>query len=115
MYELGGVLAEIMGKYYPELVSREEIIRNVTKEEEESFLRTLETGTRLLEQYMETAKANGKKSISGRDAFILYDTYGFPFDLTQLILRENDLSADQEGFNREMEKQRTLSGNKSIQ
>lgn len=64
------------------------------KEEEESFLRTLETGIRLLEKTMNETKAAGKTEISGVDAFTLYDTFGFPFDLTELILRENGLTAD---------------------
>ena len=81
----------------PELKAQQALIEKV-KEEEESFLRTLETGIRLLEKTMNETKAAGKTEISGVDAFTLYDTFGFPFDLTELILRETVLTADVKGF-----------------
>ena len=87
------------------------LIEKVMKEEEESFLRTLETGIRLLEKTMNEAKAAGKTEISGVDAFTLYDTFGFPFDLTELILRENGLTADVKGFEAEMQKQKERARN----
>ena len=93
MYKLLPVLIENMGGAYPELKAQQALIEKVMKEEEESFLRTLETGIRLLEKTMNETKAAGKTEISGVDAFTLYDTFGFPFDLTELILRENGLTA----------------------
>ena len=82
------------------------MIEKVIKEEEESFLRTLETGIRLLDKKMEETKAAGKTVLNGVDAFTLYDTYGFPLDLTELILRENGMEADIEAFNKAMQKSR---------
>lgn len=94
MYKLLPVLIENMGEAYPELEAQRELISKVIKEEEDSFLRTLETGIRLLDKTMADAKAAGKTEISGKDAFTLYDTFGFPLDLTELILRENGMTAD---------------------
>ena len=84
------------------------MIEKVIKEEEESFLRTLETGIRLLDKKMEETKAAGKTVLNGVDAFTLYDTYGFPLDLTELILRENGMEADIEEFNKAMQKQKDV-------
>ncbi|WP_293707283.1 alanine--tRNA ligase [uncultured Parabacteroides sp.] len=106
MYALLPVLIETMGDAYPELVAQKTLIEKVIKEEEESFLRTLETGIRLLDKKMEETKAEGKTVISGVDAFTLYDTFGFPLDLTELILRENGMEANIEEFNAEMQKQK---------
>ena len=111
MYKLLPVLIENMGGAYPELKAQQALIEKVMKEEEESFLRTLETGIRLLEKTMNETKAAGKTEISGVDAFTLYDTFGFPFDLTELILRENGLTADVKGFEAEMQKQKELARN----
>ena len=111
MYKLLPVLSENMGGAYPELKAQQALIEKVMKEEEESFLRTLETGIRLLDKTMAETKAAGKTEISGVDAFTLYDTFGFPFDLTELILRENGLTADVKGFEAEMQKQKERARN----
>ncbi len=106
MYKLLPVLIDNMGDAYPELKAQQELIGKVIKEEEESFLRTLETGIRLLDKTMEDAKKAGKKEISGSDAFTLYDTFGFPLDLTELILRENGMTVNEDEFNADMQKQK---------
>ena len=111
MYRLLPVLIETMGDAYPELVEQKVLIEKVMKEEEDSFLHTLETGIRLLDKKMEEAKSAGQKIISGVDAFTLYDTFGFPLDLTELILRENGMEADIEEFNKEMQKQKERARN----
>lgn len=111
MYKLLPVLIETMGDAYPELIAQKSLIEKVIKEEEEAFLRTLETGIRLLDKKMEETKAAGKTTISGVDAFTLYDTYGFPLDLTELILREHGMNADIEEFNVEMQKQKERARN----
>jgi len=100
------VLIETMGDAYPELISQQTLIEKVMKEEEESFLRTLENGIKLLDKTIHEAKSNNRTIIEGTDAFVLYDTYGFPLDLTELILRENQLELDKEGFEVEMQKQK---------
>ncbi|MCD8293136.1 MAG: alanine--tRNA ligase [Prevotellaceae bacterium] len=111
LYKLIPVLIEEMGGAYPELKMQEELIVKVIKEEEEAFLRTLDTGIRLLEKTMADAKAAGKETISGKDAFTLYDTFGFPLDLTELILRENGMSTDIDEFNAEMQLQKQRARN----
>ena len=111
MSNLLPVLIETMGDAYPELIAQKTLIEKVIKEEEESFLRTLETGIRLLDKKMEETKAAGKNVISGVDAFTLYDTYGFPLDLTELILRENGMEANIDEFNVEMQKQKDRARN----
>ena len=111
MYKLIPQLIEDMGVAYPELVAQQSLIEKVIKEEEDAFLRTLETGIRLLDKVMDDARKQGKTVISGKDAFTLYDTYGFPLDLTELILRENQLTVDAEEFKVEMEKQKTRARN----
>ena len=111
MYKLLPVLIETMGDAYPELIAQKTLIGKVIKEEEESFLRTLETGIRLLDKKMEETKAAGKTVLNGVDAFTLYDTYGFPLDLTELILRENGMEADIEEFNKAMQKQKERARN----
>jgi alanyl-tRNA synthetase len=114
MYKLLPVLIETMGEAYPELIARQSLIEKVMKEEEESFLRTLENGIKLLDKTIREAIANNQTQISGTEAFVLYDTYGFPLDLTGLILRENRLTLDREGFETEMLKQKDRARNAAI-
>ncbi len=106
MYRLLPVLIREMGATYPELEAQKVLISRVMKEEEDSFLRTLETGIRLLDGVMAETKAKGSDVIDGVQAFTLFDTYGFPLDLTQLICRENGLTVDEEVFQTEMQKQK---------
>lgn len=111
MYKLLPVLIDTMGDAYPELVSQKTLIEKVIKEEEDSFLKTLETGIRLLDKIMADAKHKQQTVIAGSDVFELYDTFGFPLDLTELILKENGLSANLEEFNAEMQKQKERARN----
>lgn len=111
MYKLLPALIETMGDAYPELIQQQTLIEKVMKEEEESFLRTLETGIKLLDKQIADAKVKGLTEISGVEAFTLYDTYGFPLDLTELILKENDMSVDEAGFKAEMQKQKDRARN----
>ena len=111
MYKLLPVLIDSMGDAYPELIAQKTLIEKVIKEEEEAFLRTLETGIRLLDKKMEETKAAGKSVLNGVDAFTLYDTYGFPLDLTELILRENNMEVNIDEFNVEMQKQKERARN----
>lgn len=100
-----------MGGAYPELVAQRELIGRVMKEEEDSFLRTLDKGISLLNAAMEETKANGKTELDGVQAFRLFDTYGFPLDLTELICRENGLTVDEKQFDAEMQKQKERARN----
>ncbi|NDV47756.1 alanine--tRNA ligase [Paludibacter sp. 221] len=111
MYKLIPTLISVMGGAYPELISQQQLIEKVTKEEEDSFLRTLETGIRLLDKVMDDARKDGKTEISGKEAFTLYDTFGFPLDLTELILRENNFTVNVDEFNSEMQKQKERARN----
>ncbi len=111
MYKLVPVLIETMGDAYPELIAQQNLVVKVMKEEEEAFLRTLELGIRLLDKVMSDTKAVGKTEISGVDGFTLYDTYGFPLDLTELILRENGMTINEAEFNVEMQKQKERARN----
>ncbi len=106
IYQLVPTLVKMMGDAFPELVSEKNLITNVIKEEEASFLRTLDQGLVLLENVIQ---ATTEKTISGAKAFELYDTYGFPIDLTALILRERGLNLDTEGFETELQKQKERS------
>ena len=111
MYSLVPALIQEMGSSYPELEAQKELIMKVMKEEEDSFLRTLENGIRLLNGVMEETRAAGKTVIAGDKAFTLFDTFGFPLDLTELICRENGMTVDVDGFNVEMEKQKARARN----
>ena len=111
MYKLLPVLIDNMGDAYPELIAQKGLIEKVIKEEEEAFLRTLETGIRLLDKTMADTKAAGKTEISGKDAFTLYDTFGFPLDLTELILRENGMTVNIGEFDAEMQQQKQRARN----
>jgi alanyl-tRNA synthetase len=111
MFRLVDVLKNQMGDAFPELIAQQGLIEKVMKEEEESFLRTLETGIRLLDEVMAKARKENRTEISGASAFELYDTYGFPLDLTELILRENGMTVNRVDFDAEMEKQKSRSRN----
>ena len=111
MHKLIPALIDSMGEAYPELVAQQELVVKVIKEEEDAFLRTLETGIRLLDKVMADTKAAGKTEISGVEGFTLYDTYGFPLDLTELILRENGMTVNESEFNAEMQKQKERARN----
>ena len=106
LYKLFGSLLLKMGDYYPELKNQKTLIQSVIKEEENSFLRTLDQGLILLNEIIASSKS---KLVSGKKAFELYDTYGFPVDLTSLILSENGLDLDIKSFNQELEKQKDRS------
>ncbi|WP_308993823.1 alanine--tRNA ligase [Mariniflexile litorale] len=106
IYRLVDVLSEKMGSAFPEMKSQKQLVENVIKEEEQSFLRTLDQGLVLLNRIVEDTKGN---TVSGEKAFELYDTYGFPIDLTALILSEKSLNLDEKGFNEELQKQKNRS------
>ncbi|KJD32598.1 alanyl-tRNA synthetase [Tamlana nanhaiensis] len=106
IYKLVNVLSEKMGDAFPEMVSQKQLVENVIKEEEQSFLRTLDQGLVLLNRIVEETKGD---TVSGEKAFELYDTYGFPIDLTALILSEKDLKLDEKGFEAELQKQKNRS------
>ncbi len=108
MYQLVPQLIADMGEAYPELVKQEKQITPVIKSEEEAFLRTLDKGIGLLDKLMEEAKNAGKTEISGVDVFTLKDTYGFPLDLTELILRENGFTTNEEEYNKALEHQKSM-------
>ena len=111
MYRLLPVLIREMGEAYPELPAQRELIGRVMKEEEDSFLRTLEKGITLLNNTMEETRSAGKTELDGTQAFRLFDTYGFPLDLTELICRENGLTVDNKTFDEEMAKQKARARN----
>jgi alanyl-tRNA synthetase len=111
MYKLLPTLVAEMGDAYPELPAQQLLISRVMKEEEESFLRTLATGIHLLESVIADTKAVGKNVLDGQKAFTLFDTYGFPLDLTQLICGEQGLTVDEETFQAEMQKQKDRARN----
>lgn len=115
IYQLVPVLKQQMGEQFPELKAQEALIGRVIKEEEESFLRTLETGLKLLDGIMNKTRREGLNEVNGTDAFTLYDTYGFPLDLTELILKENQLSVNQQEFSTAMEAQKNRSRNAAAQ
>ena len=114
MFKLMPVLVQEMGQAYPELLAQQELIGRVMKEEEDSFLRTLEKGINLLNGDMDELKAHAQTQLDGASAFRLFDTYGFPLDLTELICRENGYTVDEQGFNEEMEKQKARARNAAV-
>jgi alanyl-tRNA synthetase len=109
LYELTPLIAENFGDIFPEVRAQHEFIARVIQEEEASFLRTLDNGLKMLENIKAELKASKATVISGKTAFDLYDTYGFPLDLTSLIARENGFGVDEVGFGEEMQKQKTRS------
>ena len=111
LYKLVPTLVEQMGSSYPEIAKQESLISKVIKEEEDAFLRTLERGIRLMDDLVSKCRAEGGKTIKGADAFVLYDTFGFPIDLTELIAKENNLEVDLPGFEAELKKQKERSRN----
>ena len=115
MYNLVATMVNQLGDTYPELVRQQELITNVVKQEEESFLRTLSTGLTLLNRIIERLKKDGYKTVNGKEAFELYDTFGFPFDLTDLILREKGMTVSKREFDEEMAKQKNRSRSDAAQ
>ena len=111
LYKLVPVLVHEMGGAFPELPAQRELITKVIKEEEESFLRTLSNGINMLSSAIDAVKAEGKTVLDGTQAFRLFDTYGFPLDLTELICRESGISVDEEQFAAEMQKQKERARN----
>ena len=111
LYKLLPTLVEEMGEAFPELKAQQQLIAKVMKEEEDSFLRTLDKGIALLDKAMEQLKAEKKTELDGVQAFRLFDTYGFPLDLTELICRENGFTVNEEQFNVEMQKQKERARN----
>ncbi len=111
LYKLLPTLVEEMGEAFPELKAQQQLIAKVMKEEEDSFLRTLDKGIALLDKAMEQLRAEGKKELDGVQAFRMFDTYGFPLDLTELICRENGFTVDEKQFAEEMQKQKDRARN----
>ena len=111
MHLLVDTLIESMGEAYPELPAQADLIKHVIKEEEDAFLRTLDTGMKMIDGVINKAKADNQKVIDGAVAFTLYDTYGFPLDLTELILKENNMTVNKEQFDAEMAKQKERARN----
>ena len=109
LYKLVDILETQMGRHFPELTRQKDLIKKVIHEEENTFLKTLETGNRLLDQMVAKLKEQGRDTLDGADAFVLYDTYGFPLDLTELMLREQGFKVDVPGFETEMRKQKDRS------
>ena len=111
LFRLVPTLIAEMGEAYPELQAQRELIMRVMKEEEDSFLRTLSNGISMLNEAMDEVKKEGKTELDGAKAFRLFDTYGFPLDLTELICRENGLTVDEKQFDEEMQKQKQRARN----
>ena len=111
LFRLVPTLVSEMGAAYPELEAQRELIMRVMKEEEDSFLRTLSNGINMLNEAMDEVKKAGKSELDGAKAFRLFDTYGFPLDLTELICRENGLTVDEKQFDEEMQKQKARARN----
>ena len=111
LYRLVPTLVAEMGDAFPELKAQQTLITKVIKEEEDSFLRTLDKGISMLDKAMEELKAQGKSELDGEQAFRLFDTYGFPLDLTELICRENGFTVNEAAFDVEMQKQKERARN----
>jgi alanyl-tRNA synthetase len=111
IYKLVPTLVAEMGDAFPELPAQQKLIMKVMQEEESSFLRTLENGIKLLQGVIDEAKEKGKKEISGEKAFTLFDTFGFPLDLTELICREQEMGVDEKGFDECMQQQKDRARN----
>ena len=111
LYKLLPTLVEEMGDAFPELKAQQQLIAKVMKEEEDSFLRTLDKGIQLLDKAMEQLRQEKKTELNGEQAFRMFDTYGFPLDLTELICRENGFTVNEEQFNAEMQKQKERARN----
>jgi len=107
IFELVDVLVQEMGAFFPEIVSNKDLVKRVIREEEESFLRTLDKGIQLLDEHL----SKGVSVLDGKTVFELYDTFGFPFDLTSLIASEKGVGVDSKGFEEELEKQKERSRN----
>lgn len=114
MFKLLPTLVREMGGAYPELPAQQELIGRVIKEEEDSFLRTLEKGISLLSGAMDELKAHNQTELDGKEAFRLFDTYGFPLDLTELICRENGYTVDEKQFDEEMAQQKARARNAAV-
>ncbi|GAX60906.1 alanyl-tRNA synthase [Candidatus Scalindua japonica] len=106
LYKLVPAIADVMFEQYPEIKQRRENIARIIKNEEERFHETLFMGNKRLDELMEDLRDSGEKNLSGQDAFQLYDTFGFPFEMTKSILEENNLSVDEDGFEKKMQMQR---------
>lgn len=106
LYKLVPIVSNVMQEYYPDIRQRRENIARIVKSEEEKFHETLELGTTRLKELMDTLQKNRQKVLSGQEAFKLYDTYGFPLDMTELILDEKGFTVDKDGFENELKKQR---------
>ena len=111
IYKLVPTLVEEMGEAFPEIAAQQKLVMKVMQEEENSFLRTLENGIRLLQDVIDQTKAEDKTEVAGDKAFNLFDTFGFPLDLTELICREQGLSVDEKGFDVCMQAQKNRARN----
>ncbi|PLX08053.1 MAG: alanine--tRNA ligase [Marinilabiliales bacterium] len=111
IFKLVDTLADLMGESFPEILAQKELVAKVIKEEESVFLRTLDKGIGLLDTEMQKLKKEGKTEIGGKEAFVLYDTFGFPLDLTELISRENGFTVNKPEFDAEMQKQKDRARN----
>ncbi len=109
LYELVAVLKNQMGAFFPEIEKQEKLVTEVIKEEENSFLKTIEHGLVRLENIIQETLKKGEKTLPGAEVFELYDTYGFPADLSRIIAEEKGLTVDEKGFDEEMEKQKQRS------
>jgi len=113
--KLTDILTEVMGDAFNELIKQKEIIKKVIYEEEVSFLRTLEKGIKLLDKVIKTEKDNNQKVVEGAAVFLLYDTFGFPYDLTELILKEHGLEINKSGFDEAMKLQKMMSKDAAVE